>query len=344
MVYNRSDKKMNKLSDADCVMFDVDGALVDIRRSYNTAIKRTVDLTLGYVSGTQHNFRLPNLVSDDIILKFRRTGGFNDDIDTSYAICLAALVHPHRDVNNARGFLCRLAENTDESGIISAEKYLTSISSTTTIMKLKKLLGYPAPVPESLIATIFNELFYGPELFREMHGLEPRFYFGKPLIAQDRLVVTRRTMDLLAKKFDGNLALVSGRGRIAAEISLEPILDTLDKKACIFLEDERREYAKPNPYGIIKAMRSMRARRAIYAGDSFEDLLMIRRAEEKSRFKIAFCGIYGCSPRPLETMKQLEDEGADLVIENINQLPKILNKVSQKGDRAWEITIPPDLR
>jgi phosphoglycolate phosphatase-like HAD superfamily hydrolase len=309
-------------------VFDVDGALVDIRRSYNTAIKRTVDLTLGYISDTKHNFRFSTLVSDDIILKFRGTGGFNDDIDTSYAICLAELAHPHTDVNNARAFLYRLAKNTDESGIISAEKYLTSISSTATIMKLKKLLAYPAPVPESLIATIFNELFYGPELFRKIYGREPRFYFGKPLIADDRLVVTKRTMDLLAKKFNGNLALVSGRGRLAAEISLEPILDKLDKKACVFLEDERREYAKPNPYGIIKAMKSMGAKTAIYAGDSFEDLLMIRRAEEKSRFKIAFCGIYGCSPRPLETMKQLEEEGADVVIENINQLPKILNKVS----------------
>lgn len=327
-VYNRSDKKMNKLPNADCVMFDVDGALVDIRRSYNTAIKRTVDLTLGYISGTEHNYRLPNLVSDDMILKFRRTGGFNNDIDTSYAICLGELVHPHSDIKSARAFLYRLAENTDEDGIISAEKYLASISSTSTIMKLKKLLAYPAPVPKSFIATIFNELFYGPELFRKMYGLEPRFYFGKPLIVDDRLVVTKRTMNLLAKKFNGNLALVSGRGRLAAEISLEPILDTLDKKACIFLEDERREYAKPNPYGIIKAMKSMGARTAIYAGDSFEDLLMIRRAEEKSRFKIAFCGIYGCSPRPLETMKHLENVGADVVIKNINQLPKILNKVS----------------
>ena len=309
-------------------MFDVDGALVDIRRSYNTAIKRTVDLTLGFLSGTPRDFRLPNLVTDEMILKFRRTGGFNDDIDTCYAICLAELVHPHSDINNARAFLYRLAENINESGIISAEKYLTSISSSSTMKRIKKLLSYPAPVPESLIATIFNELFYGPELFRKVYSLEPRFHSGKPLIDDDRLVVTRRTMDLLAKRFKGNLALVSGRGRLSAQISLEPILDTLNKKACVFLEDERREYAKPNPYGIIKAMKGMGARRAIYAGDSSEDLLMIRRAEEKSRFKIAFCGIYGCSPRPLETKKHLENMGADLVIENINQLPKILNKVS----------------
>ncbi|MDQ6865363.1 MAG: phosphatase, partial [Thermoproteota archaeon] len=176
----------------------------------------------------------------------------------------------------------------------------------------------------------FDELFYGPELFKKLHNLEPRFYFGKPLIENDRLVITRRTMDLLARRFSGNLAVVSGRSKLAAEYSLQPILDTLKQESSVFLEDERREYAKPNPYGIMKAMKSMGTKTAIYAGDSYEDLIMVRRAEEKTHLKIAFCGIYGCSSQPLETMRQFKEKGADVIIQNINQLPKILNKVSVK--------------
>jgi len=203
-----------------------------------------------------------------------------------------------------------------------------SLTSSTIIKNLKKLLDYPASAGKrSVIATVFDELFYGPELFKKLHNFEPKFYFGKPLIENDRLVITRRTMDLLARRFGGNLAVISGRSKLAAEYSLQPILDTLKQESSVFLEDERREYAKPNPYGIMKAMKSMGTKTAIYAGDSYEDLIMVRRAEEKTQLKIAFCGIYGCSSQPLETMRQFKEKGADVIIQDINQLPKILNKV-----------------
>lgn len=117
---------------------------------------------------------------------------------------------------------------------------------------------------------------------------------------------------------------------MAAEYSLRPILDIFKQDACVFLEDEGRQYAKPNPYAIVKAMKNMGANTAIYAGDSFEDLIMVRRAEEKNHLRIVFCGVYGCSPRPMETMRQFKEKGAEVIIHDINQLPKILNKVSVK--------------
>ena len=328
-------KKFSKLPllNSECVLFDVDGCLVDIRKSYNPAIKKTVDFILKYVATTApiDSFRLTNLVSDNIILKFRQTGGFNNDVDTSYAICLAELANPHKNVTSAREFLNKVAANSDEDGIIAVEKYLMSLTSSTFIKNLKELLDYPAPAGKrSVIATVFDELFYGPELFKKLHNLEPRFYFGKPLIENDRLVITRRTMDHLASRFGGNLAVVSGRSKLAAEYSLQPILDTLKQESSVFLEDERREFAKPNPYGIMKAMKSMGSKTAIYAGDSYEDLIMVRRAEEKAHLKIAFCGVYGCSSQPLETIRQFKEKGADVIIQDINQLPKILNKVSVK--------------
>jgi phosphoglycolate phosphatase-like HAD superfamily hydrolase len=318
----------------ECVLFDVDGCLVDIRKSYNTAIKKTVDFALEYITcaaeGVRDIFSLTNLVSDNLILKFRQTGGFNNDVDTSYAICLAELANPHKNITSARRFLFRVASNSDENGINSVEKFLISLNSPAVIKDIKKLLDYPAPAGKSVIATVFDELFYGPELFRKLHNFEPKFYFGKPLIENDRLVIKRATMELLARRFSGNLAVVSGRSKLAAEYSLRPILDTLKQDSSVFLEDERRKYAKPNPYAIIRAMNSMGTKTAIYAGDSYEDLIMVRRVEEKTDLKIAFCGIYGCSPQPRAAMRQFKEEGADVVIQNINDLPKILNKVSIK--------------
>jgi phosphoglycolate phosphatase-like HAD superfamily hydrolase len=307
-----------------CILFDIDGVLVDIRKSYNIVIKKTIDFILKYAAG---NTFLKGIVNDEIILKFRQTGGFNNDTDTTYAIALAILLNPQKSIRSTREFLSFIAKNTDEDGITSVEKFLSSYFHYADVQKLKEKLVYPAPVGNSLLATIFDEFFYGPKLFLKYHKIKPKYYFGKPLIENDKLLATSSTINELAKKFGGNVAIISGRSKLAAEYSLKPIFNIFNHRACIFLEDEEREYSKPNPYAIKKAMKVMNSKTAIYVGDSTEDLLMVRRAEKETDTKIAFFGVYGCSTRPALTARQFRKIGAEAIIENVNILPNILNKV-----------------
>ena len=304
----------------DCVLFDIDGVLVDIRKSYNAAIKKTVEYMLKFITGRSFQ----NLVTDQIILKFRQSGGFNNDTDTSYAITLAILANPPKNISQGRKFLAKVAENADESGYISVEKFLAIYD----INKWKKVLTYPAPVKDSMLARVFDEIFYGPKLFRKQDHLEPKYWTtGRPLIKNDRLAVSAKTMKKLNKMFKGNLAIVSGRSKLAAEYSLKPIIKYFNTNACVFLEDETRKYAKPHPYAIKHAMKVMNARTAVYAGDSAEDLLMARHAEKEMRVKIAFIGIYGNSPEPDKTIDRFKHESVETIIKNVNQLPNIINKV-----------------
>lgn len=304
----------------DCALFDIDGVLVDIRKSYNAAIKKTVEFMLRSIAGG--SFR--GLVTDQLILKFRQSGGFNNDTDTTYAITLAMLAGALKSVAEGRRFLIKVAESADETGYLSVEKFLAGYG----IEKWKKMLAYPAPVKDSMLARVFDELFYGPELFRKQNRLEPEYWAGgSPLIKNDRLAVSAKTMKRLHKMFGGNLAIVSGRSRLAAEYSLRPVMKYFNIDACVFLEDERREYAKPNPYAIKRAMEVMDARSAVYAGDSAEDLLMARRAEKRVGAKIAFVGIYGNSPQPAKTAAQFKQEGVEAIAKNIDQLPNTINKV-----------------
>jgi phosphoglycolate phosphatase-like HAD superfamily hydrolase len=328
---------------ADCAIFDIDGVLVDTRKSYNIAISKTVDFVIKYVTGRSN---LNSIVNQEIILKFRYTGGFNNDTDTSYAISLAALANPHKknnNINQMRRFISYIASNANEDGIISVERFLSSLSSSSfynnnnydtnsNIRKLKELLAYPGPVGKSIVTTVFDEIFYGPELFKKRHGFEPKYYFGKPLIEKDKLVVTRSTINTISDIFNGNIAIVSGRSRLATEYSLGSIFDIFNQNASAFLEDENREYSKPNPYAIEKAMDIMGAKTAIYVGDSIEDLLMSQRVKSNtgSSKVIAFFGIYGCSARPAYTIRQFKENKVDVIIENVNQLPNILNKALVK--------------
>src|SRR5919199_977552 len=305
----------------DCILFDIDGVLVDIRKSYNAAIKKTVEYMLKFITGRS----FPSLVTDQIILKFRQSGGFNNDTDTSYAMTLAMLANLPKNIIEGRKFLTKVAENADESGYVSVEKFLTS---TYDIDKWKRMLSYPAPVKDSMLARVFDEIFYGPELFRKQDHLEPKYWItGRPLIKNDRVAVTAKTIKKLNKMFKGNLAIVSGRSKLAAEYSLSSIIQYLNYDACVFLEDEKREYAKPNPYAIKHAMKVMNANTAVYAGDSTEDLLMARHAEKEMDIKIAFVGIYGNSPQPDKTIGNFKQENVTMIIKSVNQLPNIINKV-----------------
>jgi phosphoglycolate phosphatase-like HAD superfamily hydrolase len=118
--------------------------------------------------------------------------------------------------------------------------------------------------------------------------------------------------------------MVTGRSRLAAEVSLRELMKYFDIDSCVFLEDEKRKYAKPNPYAIRKAMDSMNAKNAVYAGDSAEDLLMARRAEKAMGVTIAFVGIYGYSPQPEKTLQNFRRLGVRAIARTVNRLPGLV--------------------
>ena len=308
------------LNSAECALFDIDGVLIDVRKSYNLAIKQTVDFVVKRMTGASCARRL---VSDTLLLKFKQTGGFNNEIDMSYAIILALMSLPFGEsVHDKTDFLFTVAENADETGMLSVEEYLSSLYPTSRIKKLKEDLVYPAPVGKSLLATVFDELFYGPTLFQKQHNLKPMYYHGKPLIENDKIVIREKTIRLFSKKFRENLALISGRSQIAAQHSLKPIFNIFNSSASVFLEDENREHWKPNPYSLKKAMKHLGAKTALYVGDSIEDLNMARKAETETDVKILFIGVYGCSVRPQEMIRKFKDNHADIIIKNVNCLYK----------------------
>ena len=323
----------------DYIIFDIDGVLIDVKKSYNEAIKNTVQFVIRNLIKKD----LKDLITDQIILKFRKTGGFNNDTDTSYAIILALLSYQDLQNANLEKFLIDVAEHADETGIDSVEKYIKKLISNKTlpnylknIDKILDYLNYPGKVGDSIVSTVFDEFFYGQELFFKRYKIKSKHYFGKPLIENDRIVITDKTTRKLIERFNSKIAMVSGRSKIAAAYALENKFYLLNEKNSIFLEDEDRKFAKPNPYGLKKVIKKINTRNDIlYCGDSVEDLIMARRAEEelnqknlKTKTSIVFCGIYGCSSNKDELISKFMEKKADIIIKSVNDLPHILNKVS----------------
>jgi phosphoglycolate phosphatase-like HAD superfamily hydrolase len=103
-------------------------------------------------------------------------------------------------------------------------------------------------------------------------------------------------------------------------------LNQFNVENSVFLEDESRDIAKPNPQSLIRAMKGLDSKNCLYVGDSMEDIILTQKASELG-FQATFCGIYGSSKLPEMKKNMFAKKNASLVLESINSLPKALNLV-----------------
>jgi phosphoglycolate phosphatase-like HAD superfamily hydrolase len=309
------DSCIDILDKIDTVIFDCDGVLIDITKSYDLAIIKTTQYVL-------ENFaKITDSISVDfkIIDGFKSTGGFNDEVDLAYAAILS-LVTAKKLQKDPTEFIFEVIKNSDSSGIISVEKYLES---QTDISEIKKQLSYPGTHHENPLYQIFDQLFYGPELYKKLFKNTSKF--SEPgLIEQDDVILNNQLLELLYKKFNSNIAMVTGRGKESVSYSLKELLEKFDLTNSVFLEDESRELAKPNPQPLFDSIKGMNGVSTLYVGDSMEDFIMAKKVTSMG-CKTTFCGIIGTSKNPQEKLELFEKNEAILVLDSIDLLPKVLN-------------------
>ena len=300
---------------ADGIIFDCDGVLIDITKSYDLTIDKTVKYVLENFSQITDSIKIDSKIIDG----FKSSGGFNDEVDLAYAAILS-LVAAKKLNKSQHEFIFDVISNADSSGISSVEKYLEKL---VDISDIKNKLSYPGIRNENPLYKIFDQIFYGPELYGKL--FKHKSQFSEPgLIENDILLVNEFLIQNLQKKFTSKLSIVSGRGKESIRYSLKSLLDKFDLKNSVFLEDEPRELAKPNSESLIRSINGMNCNHCIYVGDSMEDFIMAKKATNLG-CKTTFCGIIGTSKNPQDKLELFQHNGAKLVLESINLLPKILN-------------------
>lgn len=309
------DSKIDALNEIDAIIFDCDGVLIDITKSYDLAIIKTTQYIL-------KNFaKIDDAIDVDfkIIDGFKSTGGFNDEVDLTYA-AIISLVAAKKLEKDQTSFVFDVIKNADSSGIISVEKYLENL---VDISDIKKQLSYPGTHKQNPLYQIFDQLFYGPELYQKLFKNSSKFS-ESGLIEQDDVILNNSLIEKLQKKFNSKIAMVTGRGKESVSYSLKELLEKFDLKNSVFLEDELRELAKPNPQPLLNSIKGMNSTSTLYVGDSMEDFIMAKKVTELGH-KTVFCGIVGTSKNPQEKLELFEQNDAILVLDSIHLLPKVLN-------------------
>jgi len=149
--------------------------------------------------------------------------------------------------------------------------------------------------------------------------------FSDPgLIENDDVIFNDNLSEKLQKKFGKQISMVTGRGKESVSYSLKKLLNTFDLENSVFLEDESRDLAKPNPTTLVNSITGMNSKSCLYIGDSMEDFIMAKKVTILGN-NATFCGIIGTSKNPQEKLKLFEQNEAIVVLDSINLLPKVLN-------------------
>ena len=309
------DSIQNEISKIDAIIFDCDGVLIDVTKSYDLTIHKTTQ----YVVTNIANISNPITINSKIIDGFKSSGGFNDEVDLTYAVILS-IIAANKLKKDPQEFIFNVISNANPSGILSVEKYIEKL---VDISDIKNKLSYPGTHLDNPLYQIFDQLFYGPELYLKLFNKSSQF--SEPgLIENDIVIVNKLLLEKLEKKFTSKISIISGRGKESIRYSLKSLLDKFDLKNSAFLEDEPREFAKPNPESLVRSIKGMNCSCCITIGDSMEDFIMAKKATIQG-YKTIFCGIIGTSKNPQAKLELFQHNGAMMVLDSINLLPKVLN-------------------
>jgi phosphoglycolate phosphatase-like HAD superfamily hydrolase len=299
----------------DSIIFDCDGVLVDITNSYDQTIVKTTKYVLETLAKINDSIQIDFKIIDG----FKSTGGFNDEVDLTYAAILS-IVAAKKLKKDQTEFIFLVIKNSDSTGIKSVE---TFIKNQIDISEIIEQLSYPGSHKDNILYQIFDQLFYGPELYSKLFQNTSKF--SEPgLIENDVVIFNNGLSDKLGNKFHNQISMVTGRGKESVKYSLKHLLDKFDLKNSMFLEDEPRELAKPNPQSLVNSITGMNSESCLYVGDSMEDFIMAKKATILGN-NTTFCGIIGTSKNPEEKLQLFEQNEAILVLDSINLLPKVLN-------------------
>ncbi|MEM0049926.1 MAG: hypothetical protein QW424_06900 [Candidatus Bathyarchaeia archaeon] len=381
--------KKNRLKDikkVDAVIFDCDGVLIDVRESYDKAIAKTVKWIFEAITGRTFT---EELISDEIIFFFRRSGGFNDDCDIVYGalmflLCelpikfledLAEVIKSVRGegglsrlINTMRGKLHledvdwnvyalydKLKEFTfmlDETGISSVDRAILSSKNIPEEIyaSLKNLLYGSKRVGESLITTVFEEIFYGREIFKRVYNIEPIVLHSLGTINNSSVIIKPETLERLSSLIGGaKFGIASGSKISSTRYVLGSILDLFEQRALVFSDDVERvedEYSsrgflkvslkKPNPYSLFRSAWSLEPfRMALYVGDSIEDALAVNKANMLDP-RYMFAGVYAYTGAKDKALEEFLKFGCDIISPSVNEIPLIIETVRGirvEGDR-----------
>jgi len=282
------------------IVFDMDGVLVDVRRSYKKAVVETVALLC---SDAQCDAPSPD---GGWVVAMKAAGGFNNDWDLSRALVRGCLRHQ-------QGF--------DIHGYASALQAFgggpAAVDSVLGLAPPHPVLAADA-VAEDRIKRVFQEYYLGESLFERIYGVCRETVVDSPtgLIDDEDSIVGLAVLDALSVP----LGLATGRPTTEAEYTLARFGLSSSFSVVVTHDDvvTSGSRGKPDPWVLQETRRRLgmnESHRLAYVGDLPDDM--------RAAVGAGFDPIGFCWESDVE-MSELRAAGARVVCQTPSELLSVL--------------------
>jgi HAD superfamily hydrolase (TIGR01548 family) len=284
---------------ADAIVLDIDGVLVDVADSYRRAIVESIE----HVHGDTIEY-------DDIQL-FKDAGGFNNDWELTYAAALYVLARrekPRLSIETYAGLI-----EASGGGPAAAE---TAIADELDPAAREQVL---AEWDRGRLRDVFQQLYLGSDLYRELEGGEPDLD-TEGFIHDEPVLLSEGTREALE---GWPLGVLTGRPAAEAEIALERVGLSIPETYRFTMDDW--EGGKPDPDALIELADRLGADRPVFVGDTLDDVRTVNNAAETDPSRtylgvgVLTGGLSGETGR-----RKYRNVGADIIIGGIDELPDLL--------------------
>jgi phosphoglycolate phosphatase-like HAD superfamily hydrolase len=331
------------------IIYDVDGTLVDVTRSYRETAPAAARIYLELL-GLQ-----PPVLTGDVYDTFKRMTGFNDDWDLTAGLLRVLLVGlpsasplalplPDRAWPDLDALIAALQAASqplagltpplpDWEPLVSAVRAsgggLAGLSQVIPDRNAHLVWRTGDAATTDLVQRIFSETYLGAELFAAAYGCAPRFHDGPGLREYETMLIAPAT--LAALSVHARLGIATGRARfemapLLADPSFARFFSTVAtmSDALEAHSPDGESLLKPHPFLLQRAADALDptgTRVATYVGDTPDDIIAARRADAAGPRHWIAIGI-AATPAQAEHYRRL---GADHIIAHPDGLTKMLN-------------------
>jgi len=290
---------------ADAVVLDVDGVLVDVADSYRRAIVDAVAHVYG------------ETIDRADVQAFKDAGGFNNDWELTDAAALYVLATREGLALSVDTFTDRVAATG--GGRSGAE---TVVLDSLGPAERERVMSEWDP---DRLREVFQQLYLGPELYRELEGGEPEDDIDGGYIHDEPIVVEPETLETLGAAYD--VGVLTGRPVAEADIALDRVGLAVPADHRFTMDDWGA--GKPDPEALVTLADRFDAESVVFVGDTLDDVhTAVNASEADPTREYHGVGVFTGGLGGEDGRRKFERAGASAVVDSVNDLPALLDGAS----------------
>lgn len=320
----------------DTALFDVDGVLIDTKRSYRLAVMHGSERLVRVANGLT---QAPSpMVSQQDIAAFKLAGGFNSDWDATqlFAALWTARLREWRGQPEAD---IPMAEWAARASMAARE-------GRGGVVWLRATVPASAIPDDDAARWAHDEFYWGASLARELYGHEPTLApEAKGFVHNEELLLREETLPALRRMGINHFGLITGRVGPEVDWALRRLANTCGlpegepPDGATWYDDTHGRspfacvvpatiYAKPDPRAMAHAVQAIGTSAGLYVGDTADDLDLVLRYQRESRAADpSLPPILAVAIAKGFEAETYAARGADLVLREVGLLPEALARL-----------------